>query len=577
MSYDPSNWYSESLPAGLGGNLPGVRRPDPPVPYDRNSANPAPRPVTPRDSTEGIGIPHQEQFAAQFAAGFKKYWSRSDEALRDNWQNALAMRRDAFTEELLSLRTFPVVSLHWDVVPDDPEDPEQAAIAARVTKLIGAIPHYQDLKLWLKEDIFYGKSAVQVVWGQKRVDGHRGVTVTYWEPVSGDSLVFDWDGAVGVLVRAGWDVPAAHEGAIVEQADRGRVLMLRDSFWRDRFIISKFRRSGADYMYEGDLAGSMHGKGMRSRTYYAWLLRQNYLAWRQNAAQRFPINGTLVGYYPQGNTQFRDEIFNALKLMSVNNISAFPMDSNHPDLKWFERLDAPTSGYEQFGDIIAEIEGCIRRCWLGQEISSVAKPMGLGSGGTSNAQQDTAEAYLRFDSASLDETLTTDLVDVMVKLNTFIYQGQTYGPGEDLPFGLKIESKIEKKDVGERAQAVDTAAKIGLELSRKQLYADLSLSAPEGPEDAIGGQALASEMNGKGDGAPGNPGESSESESGEPESNGSASKNLMLGKGENGEAKLHLKPGVSLNGHASSNGQASKKPFALARGEDGKAKLRFKP
>lgn len=570
MSYDASAWYTESMPAGLGGNLPGVRRPDPTVPYNRAPVDTQPRPVAPRDSTEGIGIPHQEQFAAQYAAGFKKYWSKSDEALRDNWQNALAMRRDAFTEELLSLRTFPVVSLQWDVIPDDLEDPEQVAVATRINRLIDSIPHYQDLKLWLKEDVFYGKSAVQVVWSQKLVDGHRGITVNYWEPVSGDSLIFDWDGAVGVLVRAGWNVPAAHEGAVIEQADRGRVLMLRDSFWRDRFIISKFRRSGADYMYEGDIAGSMHGKGMRSRTYYAWLLRQNYLAWRQNAAQRFPINGTLVGYYPQGNTQFRDEIFNALKLMSVNNISAFPMDPNNPDLKWFERLDAPTSGYEQFGEIISEIESCIRRCWLGQEISSMAKPMGLGSGATTHAQQDTAEAYLRFDAASLDETLSTDLVNVMVKLNTFIYKGKEYGPGEDLPFGLRIQSKIEKKDVAERVQAVDTAAKIGLELSKKQLYEDLCLAAPDDKEDSIGGQALAGEMNGQGGGL--DSGSEGAEKSG---SNGAGPKNMMLGKSEDGKAKLHPKPGVNLNGKHSENGQSSKKFVSLSKGDDGKPRLRF--
>lgn len=597
MSYDPAAWQRASLPPGLGGS-PGSRKPDVPLPPIASYDPEGPRPVPARDSLEGIAIPHQEQFAALYLAGFRKYWSRFDEALRDNWENALVMRRDAFTEELISLRTFPVVSLTWDLVPDDPEHPQQVAIADRLTRLVDSIPHYQDMKLWLKEDVFYGKSAVQVIWKKMRIDGHTGVTVSYWEPVSGDSLVFDWDGAVGVLVRAGWNSPAAENGALVEQADRGRVLMLRDDYWRDRFIISKFRRSGADYMYEGDLAGSMHGKGLRSRTYYAWLLRQNYLAWRQNAAQRFPINGTLVGYYPQGNLDFRNEIFQALKLMSVNNISAFPKDANHPDTKWFERLDAPTSGYEQFGEIIHEIESCIRRCWLGQEISSVAKPMGLGSGATMHAQQDTAEAYLRFDANSLDETLTTDLIKVMIKLNTFIYEGKTYGPGETLPFEVRVRSKIDKKDVGERAQAVDTAAKVGLELSKRQLYTDLGLSPPDKPDDAVGGQPIGPNGQGTAPGssdAPGqqlpvqgNPGENPLMANGEgqPPTNGHAGpKPFQIGAGADGEAKLLAKSGVNLRGGKpqepptpklrlkAKSPQQPGRTLALSPGQNGKVRL----
>src|SRR4051812_32994923 len=40
-------------------------------------------------------IAHHEQFSSRWGGGSGVYWSRFDEALRDNWINALAMRRSS--------------------------------------------------------------------------------------------------------------------------------------------------------------------------------------------------------------------------------------------------------------------------------------------------------------------------------------------------------------------------------------------------------------------------------------------------------------------------------------------------
>src|SRR6185312_564987 len=275
----------------------------PPSTPDRTTVSPDPaeeearREIRRRTGSQWPDRPHfllpaEQQHAATYNTGMGVFYSRFDEALRDNWTNALAMRKSVIIDELLLHRQMAVVGLSWHVEVDDPKDPDQDRVAERVTKLVEAIPNFQDMKRYLSEDKWYGKYGSQVTWGRVRIDGRWWVTVTAHQPVGGDSIVFRFDGTPGVLVRTGWRPRSAADQEYVRdlkveqiptpwigQTDRARALFLGDQFWRDHFVISKFLPTASDYMFEGDKAALVHGRGFRDILYWDYQFREDLRSW----------------------------------------------------------------------------------------------------------------------------------------------------------------------------------------------------------------------------------------------------------------------------------------------------------
>ena len=159
-----------------------------------------------QDGTASLAmlVAHQEQFAAKWGAGINVYWSRFDEALRDNWLNALAMRRSSFIEEMMNSRKLPIAGMDWHIEVDDSSDPDQKKIAEQLHKGIEAIPGFNALRYYLGEDKWQGKYGAQVTWGPVPIDGEERITITSHEPVDGDSIVYKYDKTPGILLRTGW-------------------------------------------------------------------------------------------------------------------------------------------------------------------------------------------------------------------------------------------------------------------------------------------------------------------------------------------------------------------------------------
>lgn len=443
----------------------------------------------PRGGWGGMPVPHAEQFAQRWNAGRNIYWSRFDEALRDNWQNALAMRRSAFVHELLRHRQLPVVSLPWRIVTDDPKNREQKRIAEVITKLVQAIPRFQALRLYLSEDKWYGKYGSQIAWGQVMVNGRVGVSVVRHEPVDGDSIVFKFDNTPGILVRTGW-VPAneydrkwleAPERDWIQQADRARALFLYDPFWRDHFIISEFEPSSADFMFEGEKAGAMHGRGLRDRIYWDFQQREEYRGYLSDALQRFGVNGMLYGYYEESNPESEAAVIRALKRLVRDSVTAFPRRKGEAG-DAIEHIDPASIAYDVLLKALADIEDTLRRCFLGQTLSGEAQATGLGSK-VAELHETTFDHIIRYDATSQADTLTQDLIKPLIRFNTWNYGGEVL-QGE-LPFGVRFVYQIDKANVEERSAVIKTAYDIGLPLDSEKVYEDLGLSPPEDLASAI--------------------------------------------------------------------------------------------
>ena len=387
------------------------------------------RPIERRDRPRDL-IPHERTFAAVWGQGLNLYRSYADEALRANYRDAMAMRRDHLIDELIRQRKFAVTTLPWEIVPDDPKSKEQRKVADRMAQIIKATPRFQNLRNYLGEGIFFGKYGSQGQWLRKRVSGKAAIVYANHKPINGDKILFGFDDVPGILVNSGFTAP----GVEFRQGDRGRVMMLADPAWRERVIVHEFEPVDADFLTEGDMAGAVHGLGLRSRLWFAWRMRMEIASWGLDGLQRLGTAGQLYGFYPAGNADARDNLIDSLRMLARDNVAVFERNpGGNPDS---EIRSIPASGvaYEVIQSWVAWCEDAMRRNVLGQNLTSEAAPTGMGSK-VAEAHESTFERYIRFDAGNLDETLTNDLVAVSARHN--------FG---DLGFGLEFRSLIDKED-----------------------------------------------------------------------------------------------------------------------------------
>jgi hypothetical protein len=439
----------------------------------------------------GMLIPHHEQFAARWAAGSGDvYWTRFDEALHDSWPNALALRRSEFVHELLRHRQYPRISARWHIETDDPKDPDQQRVADQIEKQINAIPDFQDLRLYLSEDLWYGKYGSQIQWGTVQINGKKRTTIVDHEPVDGDSIVYHYDKTPGILVRAGWTFSNRHDQEYIEIAprqswmestDRAWALFLRDQFWRDHFIISNFERTSADFLFEGEKAMAIFGLGLRSRLYFALQLRDELRSWGIEAMQRIGANGMLYGFFPSGNNDAMMAVLKSLAMLIRDNVTAFPVEKDAVPQE-IRHIEPSKVGYEVMDQWIDRLEQGCRRLVLGQSLSSEAQSTGLGSE-VAQLHRSVYEHYLRYDSYREADVLTRDVIKPMIRMNTWEYKGEIYKGY--LPFLCRLVTVFDRADAVERTQVINAAYSWGLELDKEEVYKDTGLSPPKDPKNVL--------------------------------------------------------------------------------------------
>ena len=115
------------------------------------------------------------------------------------------------------------------------------------------------------------------------------------QPVHGDSIGHKWDGTPYILVYTAKARALAEQGAeIINPADPdstplppGEItlttggsygLVLRDPYWRDRFLIHSHLSVAAEFQ-DVDLAEAIHGAGVRDVLYWFWWLKNESLEW----------------------------------------------------------------------------------------------------------------------------------------------------------------------------------------------------------------------------------------------------------------------------------------------------------
>jgi hypothetical protein len=384
----------------------------------------------------------------------RTYWSRSDEALRENFQNALAARRDAFIYELLRSRQLPVAELSDSIDVDDPEDPQQTEVAETLSHLIKRIPNFQQMKLNLLEALWFGKNGVQLTWDYINYGGNKYLSVVDFADVQGDKIIWRYEDDVpGILVNRNFSPP----GAAIVMTDRGSALLLTTPYWRDRFIIHAHEKSDSDYQFESQLAGRIKGVGLRDRCWFVYQLRLEILSWLTDALQRLGTNGMLIGYYDSGNTKAMNAMIEGLKILSRDNVVAMPNDVESKDIQRIDHIEPAGVAYDVLFKAVQYCDEILRRLVLGQNLSTESAATGLGSG-VADFQKGTLQNILRFDAANLSQTLTDQLLGPLIRYN--------FG---ELDFHPVFRLEIEVRDMTARLETAKLLHDMGVDLSHKDL------------------------------------------------------------------------------------------------------------
>lgn len=372
---------------------------------------PAPPPGDLPPGDGGLTVSNFLSFSALVTNASRSYLYSSDEALLNSWQNARAMRRDAVLWAALRERQRKTVHLSWHITPHDETDPAESEAAQLITKCVEAIPRFNQMKRQLLEALWYGKYATEIAWAWRDdiVPGQTLLGVRRHIPINGDKIRFKWDGTPGVLVYAGY--PGTWEAT-----DWGMAHFLTPSE-REQYIIHEFEPDDADYM-EPQLAGGIHGVGLRGRLYWFWWLKQQVFGLLMNYLQRFS-NGLTIFYYNAHDPQSKTEAIAAAQAQFSQTALIYPRwskDMKSPD--GVERLEVGTASPALLQSLVTEYFDVVMiRAIRGESLYTGPEGGARGGGDVAELEDSAFDEVIKYDAIDLQETLQSDLINVLYKYN----------------------------------------------------------------------------------------------------------------------------------------------------------------
>lgn len=425
---------------------------------------------------DGLPLPHALNFQSLYNNYSKTYSFRWDEAMRDNRNNALAMRRDVFIRSLMQERILPTANLPWSLEVDEPNDPAQKWAQDHLTKALRSGFRMQRLRRCLLEAIWYGRYAVQVQW-EKR----NGVWVVVdHAPLNGDKIQYQWDGTPAIMVngqeaqrlKGMW----GNDSIILSDAN-GPMFRLNHPAARGRFVIHQHDVDDADY-FEGEMAGSRWGVGLRSYFYWAWWLRQQMLDWAISFMQAVGTTQLAIVNYVQGNASGEAEAKAIAKQLSGKIVIVMP---RMPGEKFqvVEIVTVDTKGIDTLQSIIENyFEKRMERMAVGQSMSSGAdNESGMGGTGRANFAENTKFDIVNWDQDNLAETLTRDLVEISKRLNC-----------PNARFPVRLKHSVPDPRAEQKLSQAERLVAMGISIDGGDVRNATGFQKPEPGCEVIGGQ-----------------------------------------------------------------------------------------
>lgn len=407
-----------------------------------------------------FAVPHFLSFSSIINSVSRVYKYTFDEASRHSRENSSAMLKDPVIRDALRAIKVPVAQLSWHIEVDDENDPIEADIQEECTTFINKIPNFQSMKMNALEAIWIGRSGIQLVYKWDYSEGKKQLQVRDFIPINGDKIVFDFGGNAGILVHG------TYSGSTVP-TDRGKAHMFSPEE-RESIILHKNESRDADF-YEPELAGAIHGVGLRDEIYWFWFLKVKVLEWLMDYLERVGAGGFTIYYYDAGNPNSLSEVKKAAEEQFRNNTILFPRnrDNAKDSGAGVQRIEASNAGAGLLQELVSNyFDNQIRAFIMGLKVED-EQGMTIGTG-NSEFKADRLSRIVKYYAVALEETLTTQLIRVKVKYSH---------PGYEEKVRFKFD--VDRPDIKQIMEAAKMAFEMGMELDGDDLRDKLGLPKPE--------------------------------------------------------------------------------------------------
>lgn len=268
----------------------------------------------------------------------------------------------------------------------------------------------------------------------------------------------------------------------------GLGLRLYKPEYRDRFIIHQHEVDDADY-FDGEMAGAVHGTGLRSIMYWCYWLRQEMLDWMVTTMQTIGATELAIVNYETGNAEAKDSATAMAKKLPGKIVFIMPR-SKGERYQSVEMVSINTAGVEVLSKTIQTyFDAHIERLWVGQSLSANTEGGGLGGAGVAHFHADTKYQLLDWDANNLAETLTEQLVAPCIKLNY---------PWCDFP--VRLEFSVPNPDAEMKLGTARALRDLGVTIRAQDVRDVTGFAAPDDGEEAIGGGLFGGMFGGPGQG-----------------------------------------------------------------------------
>ncbi len=413
---------------------------------------------------------------------------RWDEALRDSRKNAEAMENDSWLQSLVRERIRGSTSLKWHLEADEPRDKTQKGAADLITRAIDRTPRLRRFIRHLARATWMGRHACQIEWKWQELSGQRCLTIGKHLPVNGDKLGWTLDHEPYVLV-GGSDIGQLGKSEVIHTT-RGRAVVLRGS-WRERFVLHSAMPDDVDF-FNSEQAGAIHGVGIRSKIYWSWFLRDEFLSWITDHLERVGL-GLVVVFFEQGNPESQAAAERVARNYSRRAVITVPVPPGSMGGRIggggsaaLQVIEAPTAGIEVLDGLRQRIEDQIERFIVGQSMSSGAdNESGLGGTGRAQFAADTKRDIIVEDADELAETLTGTVEEPGLVSMIFRHSlPKLWGR-----FGLRWVFDLEETDPEKRLEAINKAYQVGCDFVKDEVRALTGMAKPQEGDDTISAQA----------------------------------------------------------------------------------------
>lgn len=377
---------------------------------------PPPTPVDPTGVPRGdakLVLPHPSTYGGMTSLASRAYLYTFDEATLNSRENAIRCALDPVIIACRRLRTAAISLIPGHIEPDDPDDEQQQHAAKTGEQNFKRLPGMQTLNRWLVYDgEWKGRSAAQVRYGWVPKRGKLWHLPTLFRPVDGDKLVYKWDDTLGIIVTAAFQ-GKTHGTEIGDGRARAYFLTPEE---REQMIVHTFEPEDEEF-YRPQMAGAIHGRGLRQAIYWPWVLKNMIWGMGVDYLQWF-ARGLTAFYFESGNENHAKEIRAWAEAQDGQTAILFPrMKDGGPGYKPIERFE-PNMANAQFIQALLTgyFDDLFRHILIGQTLNMTTAATGLGSG-VAQAHEGSFEQIVKYGANLLDETRSRDLLVPYYRVN----------------------------------------------------------------------------------------------------------------------------------------------------------------